>query len=178
VFKVVYNTFGGIDVKLYPALVPSFPNADTIQDLSFLKELATTTTNMAAGDKISYNGNAGISQKVSERAWKIEFASGKADISPSAAATLDSIASSAIVSSGLLLKIEGHTDNVGTPEANLVLSQARSIAVKSWLQTKYSASFPDSRITALGKGQAEPVAPNTSETGRSQNRRVVIIMGK
>ena len=178
VFKVVYNTFGGIDVKLYPALVPSFPNADTIQDLSFLKELATTTTNMAAGDKISYNGNAGISQKVSERAWKIEFASGKADISPSAAATLDSIASSAIVSSGLLLKIEGHTDNVGTPEANLVLSQARSIAVKSWLQTKYSASFPDSRITALGKGQAEPVAPNITEAGRSQNRRVVIIMGK
>jgi len=178
VFKVVYNTFGGIDVKLYPKLIPSFPAADSIQDLSFLQELAASTKTLAAGDKTTYNASAGISQKVSERAWKIEFASGKADISPSAAATLDSIANSAIVSSGLLLKIEGHTDNQGTPENNLVLSQARSIAVKSWLQSKYSSAFPDSRITAVGKGQGEPVAPNNTEAGRSQNRRVVIIMGK
>lgn len=178
IFKVVYNTFGGIDVKLYPKLVPNFPNADSIQDLSFLKELATASPNIAAADQVKYNANAGISQKVSERAWKIEFASGKADISYSAAATLDSIASSAIVSSGLLLKIEGHTDNLGSPENNLVLSQARAIAVKTWLQSKYSSSFPDSRITALGKGQAEPVADNSSEYGRAQNRRVVIIMGK
>lgn len=178
IFKVVYNTFGGIVSKLYPALVPTYPNADDIQDLSFLKEIASSTKTMAEGDKVTYNANAGISQKVSERAWKIEFASGKADISPTAAATLDSIANSAIVSSGLLLKIEGHTDNLGTPEANLVLSQARSIAVKSWLQSKYSSAFPDSRITAVGKGQAEPVADNGSERGRAQNRRVVIIMGK
>ncbi len=178
VFKVVYNTFGGIDVKLYPSLVPSFPVADSIQDLSFLQELASSTKTMADADKITYNANTGISQKVSERAWKIEFASGKAEISPTAATTLDSIANSAIVSSGLLLKIEGHTDNQGKQTDNLVLSQARAIAVKSWLQSKYSSSFPDSRVTALGKGQEEPVADNATEKGRAQNRRVVIIMGK
>lgn len=178
VFRVVYNTFGGIVSKLYPTLVPQFPNADSIQDLSYLQELANTTKSMAEGDKITYNANAGISQKVSERAWKVEFASGKAELTKAAEATLDSIASSAIVSSGLLVKIEGHTDNVGKAEENIVLSNARALAVKAWLQNKYSSAFPDSRLTALGKGQSEPVADNGTEKGRAQNRRVVIIMGK
>jgi outer membrane protein OmpA-like peptidoglycan-associated protein len=177
-FKVVYNTFGTLVVKLYPKLVPSYPDADGIQELSFLKDLAGRTPQMAAGDQMKYNANVGISQRVSEKAWNIEFKSGSATLSPKSTATLEEIANSAIVSSGLLVKIEGHTDNVGNPDGNQALSEARAAAVRAWLQAKYPAAFPGSRLAVVGKGQNEPVADNVSETGRARNRRVVIVMGK
>lgn len=177
-FKVVYNTFGTIDVKLYPKLMPSYPDADSILDTSYLQDLAAKTTTMAAPEQVTYNASRGISQKVSERAWSIEFQTGSANISPRSAATLDEIANSAIVSSGLLVKIEGHTDNKGTPEGNQALSEARAASVKAWLQTKYASAFPSTRVVTQGKGQNEPVADNASEAGRSRNRRVVVVMGK
>jgi OOP family OmpA-OmpF porin len=177
-FKVVYNTFGQIDVKLYPKLMPTFPDAESVLDLSYLKDLAAATPTMAAADTVKYDSSHGIAQRVSEKAWAIEFKTGSAALSPKAMATLEEIANSAIVSSGLLVKIEGHTDNAGTPDGNQALSEARAAAVKAWLQNKYSAAFPASRVTASGKGQTEPVADNATESGRAKNRRVVIVMGK
>lgn len=177
-FKVVYNTFGKIDVKLYPKLMPTFPEADSIMDLSYLRDLAAATPAMAAADTMKYDGSRGITQRVSEKAWAIEFRTGSAALSPQAMSTLEEIAQSAIVSSGLLVKIEGHTDNVGTPEGNQALSEARAAAVRAWLQTRYASAFPSTRVTASGKGQGEPVADNGTETGRTRNRRVVLVMGK
>jgi len=177
-FKIVYTTFGSIVSKLYPDLVPTYPAADSIMDLSYLQELASKTTTMASADTQSYNASAGITQKVSERAWSIEFKTGSAQLSPKAEFVLNEIANGAIVSSGLVLRIEGHTDNAGTPAGNQSLSEARANAVKTWLQAKYPNSFPNNRMSVMGKGQSEPVADNTSEVGRSRNRRVVIIMGK
>lgn len=177
-FKVVYNTFGNIDVKLYPKLMPSYPDADSVIDTSYLQELASKTATMAAPEQVTYNSSRGIAQKVSERAWSIEFQTGSATISPRSAATLDEIANSAIVSSGLLVRIEGHTDNKGTPDGNQALSEARAASVRAWLQTRYPSAFPSTRVVTQGKGQNEPVADNTSETGRSRNRRVVVVMGK
>jgi OOP family OmpA-OmpF porin len=177
-FKVVYNTFGQIDVKLYPKLMPSFPDADSVLDLSFLKDLAAATPTMASADTMTYDASKGIQQRVSEKAWAIEFKTGSAALSPKALSTLEEIAQSAIVSSGLLVKIEGHTDNVGTPDGNQALSEARAAAVKAWLQMKYAAAFPASRVAVEGKGQSHPVADNATEAGRARNRRVVIVMGK
>jgi len=177
-FKIVYNTFGSIVSKLYPDLVPTYPVADDIMDLSYLQELSTKTGTMAVADTQHYNAAAGMTQKVSEKAWSIEFKTGSAQLSPRAEGVLNEIANSAIVSSGLVLKIEGHTDNAGNPAGNQTLSEARANAVKVWLQSKYSNNFPSNRMTVVGKGQSEPVADNSSEAGRSKNRRVVIVMGK
>jgi len=177
-FKIVYNTFGSIVSKLYPDLVPTYPVADDIMDLSYLQELSTKTGTMAVADTQHYNAAAGMTQKVSEKAWSIEFNTGSAQLSPRAEGVLNEIANSAIVSSGLVLKIEGHTDNAGNPAGNQTLSEARANAVKVWLQSKYSNNFPSNRMTVVGKGQSEPVADNSSEAGRSKNRRVVIVMGK
>jgi outer membrane protein OmpA-like peptidoglycan-associated protein len=178
--KIVYNTFGDIDVKLYPTLMPTYPSADSVIDGSFLKDVASATpaAQLASADVQKYSNTYDISQKISEKAWAIEFQSGNANLTPKAAKTLDSIANQSIIASGTRLKLTGYTDNVGNPSSNVTLSQARAESVKAWLQAKYSSSFPDSRVSTDGQGDANPIADNSSALGRAKNRRVVVLMGK
>ena len=68
-----------------------------------------------------------------------------------------------------LFRIEGHTDSVGTPFNNVILSGERALTVKRWLVAHGIAS---DRIIATGFGDAEPIASNASAAGRAQNRRV------
>lgn len=71
------------------------------------------------------------------------------------------------------LRIEGYTDDVGSDEFNLLLSQQRAEAVRSYLiQRGVSAN----RMTTSGQGEMAPVASNESAMGRQKNRRVEIII--
>ena len=74
---------------------------------------------------------------------------------------------------GLNLAIEGYTDNTGTPEFNMKLSQQRADAVRQFLIGQ--GLSPDG-ITSNGLGQADPIADNTTAAGRKLNRRVEIIV--
>jgi len=69
------------------------------------------------------------------------------------------------------ITIYGHTDNVGTAEANQKVSTKRANAVASYLK---SCGIADSRITFAGKSFDEPVASNDTAEGRAQNRRVEV----
>jgi outer membrane protein OmpA-like peptidoglycan-associated protein len=71
------------------------------------------------------------------------------------------------------IMIEGHTDNTGSSEYNLQLSQLRAQSVESYLTS--SGVSPD-RIRAIGYGETRPEAPNDTATGRQQNRRVEIVV--
>ena len=68
----------------------------------------------------------------------------------------------------LKVEISGHTDSIGTNEANRKLSQERAEAVREYLSTH---SIHVSRVTAKGYGATKPVAPNDTEEGRQRNRR-------
>lgn len=68
----------------------------------------------------------------------------------------------------LKIEISGHTDNTGSAAANEVLSQQRAEAVVNYLKSK---GIDASRMVAKGYGMNSPVAPNTTEEGRQQNRR-------
>ncbi|MFL5347472.1 MAG: OmpA family protein [Hyalangium sp.] len=70
------------------------------------------------------------------------------------------------------VRIEGHTDNAGKPQANLALSQRRAEAVREYLIKKGVAA---ERLEAKGYGQEKPIAPNTTAKGRATNRRVEFI---
>jgi outer membrane protein OmpA-like peptidoglycan-associated protein len=67
------------------------------------------------------------------------------------------------------IRIAGHTDNVGNPRANLRLSERRAQAVRQYL---VDHGIDGDRIEAVGYGQERPVAPNDTESGRAQNRRI------
>jgi outer membrane protein OmpA-like peptidoglycan-associated protein len=71
------------------------------------------------------------------------------------------------------IMIEGHTDNTGSSEYNLQLSQLRAQSVESYLIS--SGVAPD-RIRSIGYGETRPEAPNDTATGRQQNRRVEIVI--
>jgi adhesin transport system outer membrane protein len=67
--------------------------------------------------------------------------------------------------------ITGHTDNVGSVEENLQLSQQRAMAVKQALIDK---GIAEERLHAVGLGENHPIANNTTEEGRKKNRRIEI----
>jgi OOP family OmpA-OmpF porin len=73
----------------------------------------------------------------------------------------------------LRLEVQGHTDNVGQAAANLTLSQQRATAVRDYLLK--IGGIAAARLTAAGYGDTRPVAPNTTDEGRAQNRRVEIV---
>jgi OOP family OmpA-OmpF porin len=66
------------------------------------------------------------------------------------------------------LRIEGHTDNVGSPEANEKLSGERALAIKKALVAK---GVKAERLLAVGFGQSKPIADNATEEGKAKNRR-------
>jgi outer membrane protein OmpA-like peptidoglycan-associated protein/uncharacterized protein YegL len=73
----------------------------------------------------------------------------------------------------LTIEIQGHTDNKGSDEHNIPLSQARADVVKAILAAK---GIPAERMTAKGYGSTEALVPNTSEENRQINRRIDFIL--
>jgi len=70
----------------------------------------------------------------------------------------------------LKIKITGHTDSDGNASNNMELSKKRAASVKKYLLANYS--IDDSRIETDGKGATQPVADNSTATGKAKNRRV------
>jgi outer membrane protein OmpA-like peptidoglycan-associated protein len=100
------------------------------------------------------------------------FDTGKSTIKPEAKITLAKLAGVMLVFGKTTIQVEGYTDNVGSDATNLKLSEARAKAVRDFLESQGIAS---NRLTSVGKGPADPVAPNDTPEGRAQNRRVEII---
>jgi OOP family OmpA-OmpF porin len=103
----------------------------------------------------------------------ILFETGKSDLKPESRPVLKEIASALTQHGDLRILIEGHTDNVGNPAANLALSEARAAAVKAALVSSFGIEA--GRITTKGFGDGKPTLPNTTAAGRAQNRRVEIV---
>jgi OOP family OmpA-OmpF porin len=71
--------------------------------------------------------------------------------------------------------VEGHTDDVGTDEHNMKLSQRRADSVVDYLV--HSHGIAPSRLTAVGYGETRPLGDNASEEGKRQNRRIDAVIG-
>jgi outer membrane protein OmpA-like peptidoglycan-associated protein len=98
------------------------------------------------------------------------FLSGKAELLPIAQRKLDDVAKALNdINENQKVVIEGHTDSNGNDDSNLRLSQQRADAVRTYL---VSRGVKAERVTALGKGEAQPVASNDTAEGRANNRRV------
>ncbi len=103
---------------------------------------------------------------------EVLYKTGSWDLKPAAMAKLDQIAQ-ALKDKEQPIVVFGFTDNVGTPDNNMSLSQKRAAAVRDYLVSK---GVPKDLVTAQGKGLDDPVADNSSAEGRAQNRRVEIVV--
>ncbi len=102
------------------------------------------------------------------------FSGGLDTLSPASLAILDAVAP-ALQQVGGKVRVVGHTDNqpIATPAFpnNMALSEKRAQSVLKVLQAK---GLDAARLQAVGMGDSQPVAPNTTEAGRAANRRVEI----
>ncbi len=104
------------------------------------------------------------------------FPTGKYTLLPESYAELNRLAELMEANASMKVEIAGHTDNVGGDTPNQELSQDRADAVRLYLLSKGISSI---RLRAKGYGKVRPVAPNTTEDGKAQNRRVeFVILGK
>jgi outer membrane protein OmpA-like peptidoglycan-associated protein len=104
------------------------------------------------------------------------FDFGKYTLKPDAQVKLAKVSGILLTYPGLKLQVEGYTDNVGSDEYNLKLSQERADAVQAFL---VSQGVQPDNISGQGYGKAQPVADNSTNAGRAQNRRVeLVVSGK
>jgi len=73
----------------------------------------------------------------------------------------------------LTLQVEGYTDNIGSDEYNQKLSEERAGSVRDYLVTQGVAQ---TNISAAGYGKSDPVADNSTSSGRAENRRVQLVV--
>ncbi|WP_169334321.1 OmpA family protein [Rubritalea marina] len=104
------------------------------------------------------------------------FEFNKADLQQGARLSLLKVALLIDKNPGLNCWIEGHTDTIGSAQANAALSQRRAQAVKDWLVR--SMKIESDRLIAIGYGKARPIVPGGDKDAQAANRRVIIKMRK
>jgi outer membrane protein OmpA-like peptidoglycan-associated protein len=101
------------------------------------------------------------------------FPSNSAMLLPEAQVRLGQVADALLATKEHNLSVEGYTDSRGSDEHNLMLSQQRADAVRSFL---IGRGYEADRITARGYGKSKPIADNRGPEGRANNRRVEIVI--
>jgi outer membrane protein OmpA-like peptidoglycan-associated protein len=97
----------------------------------------------------------------------------KYTLKPGAREKLAKVSGILLAYPGLKILLEGHTDDIGTDEYNLTLSDRRAGAVRDYL---VSQGVPAASLSAVGLGKSDPVASNETDAGRQQNRRVEMVV--
>jgi len=101
----------------------------------------------------------------------ILFAVNQASLQPAGQQNLRDLVASLEDYEGTDVLVVGHTDSTGTEEYNQGLSERRADAARNFL---IGAGLEPGRVTAMGRGELEPIATNDTDAGRQQNRRVEI----
>lgn len=96
------------------------------------------------------------------------FETGKSDILDPSKVELDKVVEILKANPSIKIELGGHTDNVGKPADNQLLSERRAQSVMEYLKSQGIAS---DRLTYKGYGESKPITTNDTEEGRQQNRR-------
>lgn len=131
------------------------------------KQAADLRSQMSGNTIITNTGNALVVTMPQD----ILFATDSATLRPDLSQDIRALANNLLNYPNSTIQVVGHTDNVGTAAYNQDLSQRRAFAV---LQVLQANGVPGGRISALGRGEDQPIASNLTPEGRAQNRRVEI----
>jgi hypothetical protein len=125
--------------------------------------------------RVSYRANVEAALAADCRAtlYDIHFATGSAEIDPASAETISAIARAMATHRDWRLEIVGHTDSIGTTDANLDLSRRRADATRVALITTHRVDA--ARLSADGRGELQPIEDNGTLAGRARNRRVELL---
>lgn len=107
------------------------------------------------------------------RVYDILFETGSYDILPGSEAALKEIAKLLADNPDVNLYVVGHTDDTGSWDLNMELSQKRAESVVEWL--KNESDLEEARLHPVGVGPVAPVSSNETEEGRARNRRVELV---
>jgi len=109
----------------------------------------------------------------SYRVNDIKYTTNSAEISKTSEFILDELIEFMTENPKVKIRIEGHTDNVGNTQENMVLSNDRAFTVMGYLQDKGIAG---SRLAFKGLGPTVPLKSNDTEAGRAENRRTEFVI--
>jgi OmpA-OmpF porin, OOP family len=113
--------------------------------------------------------SAEVTKTVAYAAKNVYFATGSTKLLSQSNKPLNDLVKVLQDNPNLKLKIDGHTDNVGSDELNMKLSDGRAASVKKYLVSK---GVDESRLESEGFGETTPVEDNKTAAGRTKNRRV------
>lgn len=103
----------------------------------------------------------------------ITFDTGSSEVKPTSFSVLNNLANTLVKYQDTRINVAGHTDSIGSDQANLRLSQQRAYSVRNYMIDRGVAA---QRMNAIGYGETRPIADNATPEGRARNRRVEITL--
>jgi len=132
---------------------------------------------VAAPDFESINDAASMAEAIDKYGrvplYGIHFLAGRADLAPESVTSLRELGIMLDDNPDWTIRIEGHTDNLGSKEVNMALSLRRATAVATYLSSR---GIKRNRVEVAGMADAHPLAPNDTEANRAKNRRIEIVL--
>ena len=174
-YKAVYDQVGGYLLDLNPCDFNSLVKTGVVPfaDATNYYFLTQIKDQVYGGKETKVDYTATKTTVMGSRHWNINFRTGSAQIEGSDK-DLETIYNLLVNAEGTKVKIIGYTDNTGNRGSNVILSDGRAKSVASYLTNR---GIPSAKFQLVeGRGDAEPIGDNNSESGRSQNRRVDIIV--
>ena len=150
------------------------------QSATAAQQQATLANNQAEEmrEKLKAQLNAVLATKETARGLIVNmsdvlFDFNKYTLKPDAREKLAKVSGILLSYPGLTLQVEGYTDNIGSDDYNQKLSEQRAGAVASYLETQ---GVTQNSVSATGYGKNDPVADNSTSSGRAENRRVQLVV--
>jgi len=175
-YKAVYNQISTYLTDLNPCgfneiCKDGVVGYEDAVNLYFLKSV----TDVDAGKVEKQDYTATKTEVMAKGNWNIKFATGSTEISGSEK-DLETIYNLLVQAEETKLKVVGHTDNVGNSNSNVTLSKGRANSVVEYLVNK---GISRDRFQLIdGRGDNEPIADNSTSSGKAKNRRVDITLLK
>jgi outer membrane protein OmpA-like peptidoglycan-associated protein len=176
VFAATYSAFADQLVAQYPQFLPGYPSLDEILDLGYLRDVATDTPPAGPPPGLKFPRGGELAQPIARRAWDIQFQPGSAKFTAQTLMTLEALLRDLVIAGGTAVEIHGHADDAPSPEKNMQLSRERAEAVKIWLETMSSSSFPPGRLRTVAHGAEQPVAADAG--ARPTKASIEIVLGR
>lgn len=171
-FKAINRNKSSAEIILDLQELINLQKSDHTLELILLEEVSNPVpkiNNQISDNKLNYISEAEIGSKVQLN--NIYFEKTKPSVLPQSYPSLGRLADILKTQKDLIIKIIGHTDNVGDKDALMKLSKDRADAIKMFLVDK---GIPSARVYTAGYGDTQPITTNDTEENKSKNRRVEI----